>query len=63
MGENDAGGLAFAPHNTPPRVIMLGASPRRDGNSRLLAEALSNEDIADLVAYYSGIKITVEAPD
>ncbi len=29
----------------------------------IVAEGLSDEDIADLVAYYSGIKITVEIPE
>jgi multimeric flavodoxin WrbA len=41
MGENDADGRDFAPRNTPPRVIVLSSSPRRDGNSRHLAEALA----------------------
>lgn len=30
----------LAPRNTPPRVLAISSSPRRDGNSRLLAEAL-----------------------
>jgi multimeric flavodoxin WrbA len=29
-----------APRNDPPRVLVLSSSPRRDGNSRRLAEAL-----------------------
>ena len=40
MAASDADGRDFAPRNTPPRVIVLSSSPRRDGNSRLLAEAL-----------------------
>jgi len=30
----------FRPRNSPPRVLVLSSSPRRDGNSRRLAEAL-----------------------
>lgn len=30
----------FKPRNDPPRVLAVSSSPRRDGNSRLLAEAL-----------------------
>ncbi len=40
MAANDADGRHFAPRNTSPRVIVLSSGPRRDGNSRLLAEAL-----------------------
>jgi multimeric flavodoxin WrbA len=32
---------AYGPRNTPPRVLVLSSSPRRNGNSRLLAEALA----------------------
>jgi len=35
-GEN-----AFLPRNDPPRVVVLSSSPRRNGNSRRLAEALA----------------------
>lgn len=31
----------YAPRNDPPRVLVLSSSPRRDGNSRRLAEALA----------------------
>lgn len=31
---------ACAPRNDPPRVLVLSSSPRRNGNSRRLAEAL-----------------------
>ncbi len=30
----------YEPRNDPPRVLAVSSSPRRDGNSRLLAEAL-----------------------
>lgn len=32
---------AFAPRNRPPRVLVLSSSPRRDGNSQRLCEALA----------------------
>lgn len=31
----------FAPQNSPPRVLVLSTSPRRDGNSWILADALA----------------------
>ncbi len=41
MSEDGTAARNFTPRNTPPRVLVLSSSPRRDGNSRLLAEALA----------------------
>ena len=32
---------AYRPRNDPPRVLVLSSSPRRNGNSRVLAESLA----------------------
>ena len=36
---------------------------RKDPQMSIIAEGLSDEDIADLAAWYSSIKITVEVPE
>jgi multimeric flavodoxin WrbA len=41
MSDDETAPKDFAPRNAPPRVVVLCSSPRRDGNSRLLAEALA----------------------
>jgi cytochrome c553 len=38
------------------------AGERQDPQMSIIAEGLSDEDIADLSAWYSSIKITVEVP-
>lgn len=36
---------------------------RQDSQMSIIAQGLSDQDIADLVAWYSSIKITVELPE
>jgi cytochrome c553 len=39
------------------------AGERQDPQMSIIAESLSDEDIANLAAWYSSIKITVEVPE
>lgn len=44
-------------------AICIGAGERQHQQMSIIAQGLSDEDIADLAAWFSSLEVTVEMPD